>query len=203
MRRTWYHVGLLLCTFLFSFGLLPELTRAQSATPTLPGSSSQQEFCTEAEIFKGEIFIEESPVGAALIGPASASDMDLYVVKVTLPPDTCVAYTSHYLHDGAAIWLIDDGTVEFDFQPITGWPAPNLTLERNDGTVEPVAAQMELKTGDWVAADRAVNYSYRNIGDGNAAIIMTVFENRVTFEESEPSPIITIAGGCKGVCRRR
>jgi hypothetical protein len=129
--------------------------------------------------------------------------MDLYVVKVTLPPDTCVGFSGHYLHDGAAIWLVDEGTVEFDFQPIVGWPSPDLLLERSSGIQEPITAQMRLEVGDWVSADRAVNYSYRNTGDIDAVIIMTVLENRWIVTENNVEAVTMFAAGCKGVCRRR
>jgi hypothetical protein len=209
MRRTRYHVALVLCAFLFGLGLLPGLSRAQAATPMSPRNDFPPEFCTPTEIADGDMNIGESPEGGALVSPASAPDMDLYVVKVTLPPGTCVSYAGHYLHDGAAIWLIESGRVEFEIRPIVGWPAPDLMLQRKSGSQETVTARMVLEEGDWVSADRAVNYSYRYMDDedgeddDNAVITMTVLENRWIVTENQFEPITLFAAGCKGVCRRR
>jgi mannose-6-phosphate isomerase-like protein (cupin superfamily) len=203
MRRTTSRVVLLLCTIVFSLGLVPTLSSAQSATPVpvLSGFGHPPEFCSPAEIDAALNGIGEWPLDSALVSPASAPGMDLYVVKVTLEPKTCVSYAGHFLHDGAAIWLVESGQVEFDFQIIPGRPVPDLSLGHSNGDQEPVSAFMPLVPGDWVTADRAVHYSYRNMGQEPAVIIMTVLENRWVYTGTEFSPIGASARDCRGVCR--
>jgi hypothetical protein len=204
MRRATNRIALVLWALLIALGSFPGISLAQEATPAAQEASFPTEFCTEAEILEGEFSIEESPFGAALVIPASAPDMHLYVLKVTLPPDSCVGFTGHYLHDGAVVWLVDEGTVEFDFQPIVGLSVPELSLHRATGAPEAVTSTMMLSVGDWVTADRAVNYSYRNTDDKDeAVIIMTVLENRLVVGEGEVTPPGMIAMRCKSVCRRR
>ncbi|MDQ2655031.1 MAG: cupin domain-containing protein [Chloroflexota bacterium] len=203
MRRTTSRVVLLFCMIVFSLGLVPTLSSAQSATPVpvLSGLGYPPEFCSPAEIDAALNGVAEWPVGGALVSPASAPGMDLYVVKVTLEPGTCVSYAGHFLHDGAAIWLVESGKVEFDFQLILGRPVPDLALGDSNGDSEPVAAFMQLEPGDWVTADRAVHYSYRNMGQEPAVIIMTVLENRWVYSGAEFSPISSGARDCNGACR--
>jgi mannose-6-phosphate isomerase-like protein (cupin superfamily) len=203
MRRTTSRVVLLLCMIVFSLGLVPALSYAQSATP-VPALSSfgyPAEFCPPEEIDKALTGIGEWPVDSALVSPASAPGMDLYVVKVTLEPGTCVSYAGHFLHDGATIWLVESGKVEFDFQLILGRPVPDLALWRGSGEQEPVAAFMKLEPDDWVTADRAVHYSYRNMGQEPAVLIMTVLENRWVYTGTEFSPIGAGAQECRAACR--
>ena len=124
MRRSQYRVVLVLCAFLFGLALVPGATRAQAATPTAVVNSYPPEFCTPEEIAATEADVTEAPEVVSLVSPASSPGMDLYVIEVTLAPGTCVAFTGHFLHDGAAVWLVDSGEVTFDFQLIRNWPVP-------------------------------------------------------------------------------
>lgn len=203
MRRSINRVILVLCTVFCSISLGTTLSVAQAATPvpTLSGFGYPPEFCSPAEIEAALTEIGESPVDGALVSPASAPDMDLYVVKVTLQPGACVSYAGHFMHDGAAIWLVESGNIEFDFQLILGKPVPDLGLWRGSGEPEPVAAFMQLKSGHWVTADRAVHYSYRNMGQEPAVIVMTVLENRWVYTGAEFSPIGSGMFECRAACR--
>lgn len=203
MRRTTSRVVLLLCMIVFGLGFVPTLSHAQSATPVpaLSGLGYPPEFCPPAEIDSALNGVGEWPSDSALVSPASAPGMDLYVVKVTLEPGTCVSYAGHFLHDGAAIWLVESGQVEFDFQLILDRPVPDLSLWRGSGEQEPIAAFMQLEPGDWVTADRAVHYSYRNMGQEPAVIVMTVLENRWVYTGTEFSPIGSGAMECRAACR--
>lgn len=190
-----------LVALLFSLSLIPALSLTVSGTP-VPGTTGlPQEFCTQEEIDAGVTGISELPPNDVLVSPASAPGTDLYVVKVILEPGTCLPYNGHFLHDGAAIWLVDSGDVEFDFQLIPGKPVPDLALQRGAGNREPVTTFMHLEAGDWVSADRAVHYGYRNAGQTQAIVIMTVLENRWIYTGKEFSPIGSIGEDCRGHCR--
>jgi hypothetical protein len=187
----------------FGFGLFPDVSRSQDASPTSQAHLPKKEICTPAEIAGAEDGVSESLVGAALVSPAAHPEDDLYIVKVILQKGTCVSFADHYLHDGAAIWLVDSGEIEFDFQPIAGWSAPRLALQRGNGDQENVAPLMHLEAGDWVSADRAVNYSYRNIGDGEAVVIMSVLEKHWIVTGEDPEGVYMFAAGCNALCRKR
>lgn len=202
MRRQVRSV-LLLCAFLFGLGLLPGALRAQAATPIPLQDDFPPEFCTPQEITNGEMNIEEFPEATALVSPASTPNMDLYVVRIKLPGHTCVSFTGHNLHDGAAIWLVESGKVIFSFQPIPNWPLPDLVFQPKDEDRLPGTAHMELTEDAWVSTDRAVHYSYLNPDDAEAIIVMTVLENRVIFTGNDVDATALDAAGCKGVCRRR
>jgi hypothetical protein len=205
MRLAAQRIGLLVCTFFFGLGLLPFSSLANTATPTAVETSYPREFCTPEEIaalYTGEIDSPlESPSVEALVSPASVPDMDLYVVKITLAPHACVAFTDHFLHDGAAVWLVESGKITFDFQLILGRPVPDLVFQPVDGPSEPVGPLMQLNAGDWVSTDRAVHYSYRNDGDTPAVIIMTVLEKRWIYTGNEFDPLISTVAECRHVCR--
>jgi mannose-6-phosphate isomerase-like protein (cupin superfamily) len=202
MRRTSNRVVLLLCTVVFILGLVPARSYAQTATPSATPTPYPPEFCPSEEINEAQDRITEWPAADALVSPASAPGMDLYVVKVTLQPGTCVSHAGHALHDGAAIWLVESGQIEFDFQLLRGQPVPDLTLQRASGDRGPATEFMQLNPGDWVSADRAVHYSYRNMGQEPAVIIMTVLENRWVYTGTEFSPILPAGGiDCLGSCR--
>ncbi|MCA9876362.1 MAG: hypothetical protein KC442_01225 [Thermomicrobiales bacterium] len=201
MRRPNFRAILALCAFVACLGFAPAVTHAQTGTPIPASPDHPAEFCSPDEINAAIAGITESPQQDVLVSPASAPGMDLYLVKVTLEPGTCVSYASHFLHDGAAIWLVESGTIEFDFQLIVGRPVPDLALQRADGSQKPVTELMQLEAGDWVAADRAVHYSYRNSGAEPAVVIMTVLENRWVYTGAEFSPIKSLTEDCRGSCR--
>lgn len=205
MRRTLYRVGLLFCMFLFGFGLLPLVSQANSATPTAVESLYPPEFCTPEEIAAMTSDDPASPLEYppvdALVSPASVPDSDLYVVKVTVPPQACVAFAGHFLHDGAIVWLVDSGNITFDFQLIRDRPVPDLVFQPHDEVRQPVTSMLQLEAGDWVSTDRAVHYSYRNTGATPAVVIMTVLEKRWIYTGDEFDPILMAGTDCKGVCR--
>lgn len=203
MRRNWYSSVLVLCAFLFGVALVPGASWAQEVTPAAT-PTPLPEFCTEEQIAAGDSSIDEWPRGGAVVNPTSSPGMDLYVVEVILPTASCVSFTGHYLHDGAVIWLVKSGQVQFAFQPIDGWPAPDVMWEMQSPDPGATDWTATLNAGDWVSADRAVDYSYLAVSggeDGNAVVIMTVLEKRVPYDSGAQSAYDS-GGRCKGVCRR-
>lgn len=186
-----------LCTLLGA----TSLTAMADATPVPveatppPRGDLPEEFCTAEEIEDGFAFIVERPAGGALIKPAATPGRDLYVVEIVLPSGSCVSFDSHYLHNGAIVWFVQSGTIEFAAQPVSGLPEPIVTAGDANGvgiTVSPMP--LTLEAGQWVGLDRAGEYSYRNAGSDEAVVIMAA---------SEEDPFGGLARSCKGGCRKR
>jgi hypothetical protein len=169
----------------------PEAEVEQSFRSNLPA-----DFCTSDEIAEGDNEIVEDPLNGAEVEPAATPGRYLYFVRITLPPGSCVGYGSHYLHDGAIVWFVQEGAIEFAGQRIGGQPEPLITAMRADGTLISISGSPTvLAAGDWVAFDRAAEYSYRNAGTEDAVVMMAV--NEVDpFGES-------VMRSCKGGCRKR
>lgn len=202
MRGVQFRNVLLLIVCVCGLGLLPGASRAQAATPIPLQNDFPPEFCTPQEILAGDTLIKESPDPIPLVSPANAPNTDMYFVDVTLPPHTCVSFTGHDLHDGAAIWFVKSGSIEFQFQFILDWPFADLGIHLKHENPETVSGVTVLEEGEWVSADRAVHYSYRNTTDSDAIVTMTVIENRVNFLGNAQAGV-DYGAGCKGVCRRR
>lgn len=205
---------LLVIVLLLSGGLPPSLASAQEATPVIGddhevghdleigGAQQEHAFtCTEDAREAGFAGIGEQPWPGGLVSPASAPGQDLYLVEVTIPAGACVGFEDHMLHDGAIVWYLKSGDLEFGIDFLEGWPIPDLTLVGADGTIKPVATSMSLTTGDALSTDRAVGYAYRNVGAEDAVILMTVLENRWVWTGAEFSPIPDGAYDCRGICR--
>ena len=142
----------------------------------------------------------ESPEDGGLVRPAGAPDQDLYLLEVTLPQDTCLAFDGHHRHDGAIVWYVQEGTITINIAPVTGMPAPDIALHRGDGDIEQFLGSAVLEDGDWVSVDRMADYSYRNTGDSDATVLMTVLEHRQAHEGG-PNSAAQAAGGCRGLCK--
>ncbi|MFN8661275.1 MAG: hypothetical protein U0075_05250 [Thermomicrobiales bacterium] len=203
MCRKQFRAVLLLCVLLFGVGVMPGASWAQAATPTAPQNDFPPEFCTPEQIANGEMNIKESPEVDALVSPAASPNMDLYVVTITMPANSCVSFTGHNLHDGAVIWLVESGEITFAYEPIPNWPLPDVRFQLKDGTTETGSKRMDLLEGGWVSADRAIHYSYLNASGDEAIITMAVVENRAIFIPHTSGSVTFDASGCKGVCRRR
>jgi hypothetical protein len=161
------------------------------ATPTMRGNLPA-ETCSAAEIAAGDADIVERPVNGALVEPAATPGRSLYLLELTLPPNTCVGYSSHYLHDGAIVWFVQEGEIEFSTQPIAGTPPALVTaMDHNQMPIATSSMPITLGSGDWVALDRAAEYTYRNAGAEPAIVLMAA-------NEDDP-----FARSCKGGCRKR
>lgn len=198
---------------------IPANVAAQEGTPVVPVADTvfppvnvrdvgdwllPQPFCTPQEIADGADFALEAPTGGALVRPASAPNQDLYLLEVTLPPNACIGYQGHYLHDGAIVWFVQDGTISFKAEVVVGLPAAEVDARRANGDIIDVRTMpVELEPGDWISVDRAANYTYRNTGSEDARILMAVLEARPseTMLPSDAGGSFLIAGGCKTRCR--
>lgn len=219
MRRFTRRSMLTLTLLVIVLGMRPIGTGAQEATPVagsvgdfLPpvavqisgGWVAPAEFCDSEAIDAGSLDTIEAPFGGAAVRPASASNQDLYFLSVTLPEGACIGYGSHYVHDGAIVWFVQQGSVSFKTRSIVGMPAAEVTAWDANGFPIPLTTEaMELEAGGWISVDRAVNYSYRNAGEGDAVIMMAVLEQRPAEAALEPEPGDVILAGCKGLCRGR
>jgi hypothetical protein len=177
-----------------SLGSVAQETPVEEATPT-SRANLPAEFCTAAQIATGDAEIVESPLSGAEVDPWATPGRQLYLLVLTLPPDSCVGYSSHYLHDGAIVWLVQEGQIEFATQPIAGLPPAIVGASDENGT--PIAISgpsITLGAGDWVKLDRAAEYSYRNAGTEPAVVLMAV---------NEVDPFGGYARSCKGGCRKR
>ncbi len=216
MRRFMRRSIATFCTLLILANMGMSGIRAQEATPIPSGPDTffppvdvrdigwllPPPFCTDEEQMAGEFGVGEMPVGGALTRPAAAPNQDLYLLRVTLPERACVGYDGHYLHDGAMIWFVQQGTIAFKTRSIVGLPAADVVAGHGDGS--PIAltgGAVDLAEGDWISIDRAANYTYRNTGQGDAIIMMSVLESRPAVTELEPEDGVMFLSGCKGLCR--
>lgn len=180
----------------------PPVTAAHPATPVVGDDYLETGFtCSEEAREAGRASVGEQPANGALVSPASAPAQDLYLLEVTVPAGACVWFDDHFLHDGAMVWYLQSGSVELALDLLEGWPPPDLTLVRAGGTVEPVSPTISLATGDWLSADRAVGYAYRNDGEEPAVILMTVLESRWVYTGEEFNPLTAGTFDCRGSCR--
>jgi hypothetical protein len=171
-------------------------TPVAEATPT-NRSNLPPEICSAAEIAAGDTQLVEQPLmgSGANVQPADTPGRDLYLVILTLPPGSCVGYGSHYLHDGAIVWFVQEGEIEFATHPIGGLPPATVTaFDENLNPITISGTSVLLGPGDWVTLDRAADYTYRNAGTEPAVVLMTV---------NEVDPFLGFARSCKGGCRKR
>jgi hypothetical protein len=214
MRQFRLPTLLFVVVILLSGGFAPSLVTAQEATPVIGddhevghalevGDDHQDQAftCSEEAQQTGLASVGELPLSGGLVSPASAPGQDLYLLEVTVPAGACVWFEDHALHNGAIIWYVKSGQIEFGIDLLEGWPPPDLTLVRENGSTEQASTLMTLYTGDSLSTDRAVGYAYRNDGTADAVILMSVLENRWIWTGAEFSPIPDGAFDCRGACR--
>jgi hypothetical protein len=202
MRHLGLRAILAICLFFSVAVAIPFSTFALDATPTASSEAwpPPKSTCGETAPIDPRDLSFESPVDGALVRPAGAPDQDLYLLEVTLPQDTCLAFDGHRRHDGAIVWYVQEGTITIDIAPVTGLPAPDISLGRGDGGIEQFLDSAILEEGDWISVDRMADYSYRNTGDSDATVLMTVLEHRQVYDGGLNSAA-QAAGGCRGLCK--
>lgn len=210
MRLTTQRIGLVLAVFLLSVSVMPSLALAQTGTPVSAVDNYPAEFCTEAEIETDNFDSVLTPGENAVVRPVANPDQHLYLLQTTMPPDACLGFGNHLLHDGAILWFVASGEIEMRIEPIEGLPEASLQLGTPSETGDSIdtiqdevgALSATLTAGSWVSADSAVHYSYGNSGDQPAVILMTVLETLPESEVTTPDTgSMMIFANCKGNCR--
>jgi hypothetical protein len=130
-----------------------------------------------------------------------ASQAELYLVVVTIPPGGCTPFDSlSNQRNGAVVWIVQQGKVLYAWQAAEG-AAPgstpivergNLVTQHDDpiGTPIPESEGVILYPGDWVIQDRLIDISLHNMGGDSAILLKAVY--------AEPTGG---GGGCAGDCR--
>lgn len=72
--------------------------------------------------------------------------------KSPFQPAHASGLEDHSLHDGAIVWYVKSGEVEFGIDLLEGSPPPDLTLLDSDGIAKPLATLMTLSAGDSLSA---------------------------------------------------
>jgi len=178
---------------------------AQVASPSAgapgPGPAPAQELCTAAEIEKGNTGIVVEPPGEAGVvtvgeaGVATAAEAPshlLWVVAITVPPQSCRAFQSPEFppQPGPIVLFVQSGSIEYGVHSASTPPA-TVVMGHQDASSQPVPPDqfMPLSSGDWVTQDRAAWFTYRNPGPGSALVSMAAL---VVESDEECS------GGCRG-----
>lgn len=170
---------------------------AQVASPSAgtsgPGPTPAQELCTAAEIEKGNTGIVVEPPGeAGVVTPAEAPHHLLWVVAITIPPQSCRAFQSPEFipQRGPIVLFVQSGSIEYGVHSASTPPA-TVMMGHQDATPQLVPQDqfVPLSSGDWVTQDRAAWFTYRNPGPGSAVVSMAGLVGETDEECS---------GGCRG-----
>ena len=183
---------------------------SHAITPVSDIEDFPNEICTAAEIARDGEQTRLTPGGNAIVRPAANQEQILYLLETTMPSEACLGFANHYLHDGAMLWHVTSGEVEFWIAPIADHPMATLqvgtppTDEHPLGQVETAVGTLAvtLKAGGWLSADSAVHYSFRSRGADESVILMTVLE---TSPQSQTGMTgderWQVFMDCKGNCR--
>jgi hypothetical protein len=168
------------------------------ATPTanasVPGPAPDHELCTDTEIAKGETdIVVEPPETGGVVVPVAAPDLNLWVVQITVAPQSCRAFQAPTFNTerGALVLFVQSGTIDYGAYSAT---TPPVTVRMGHQEDESTFAEVPqdqfvtLHSGDWVSQDRATWFTYRNPGPGSAVISMA---GLVAQSDEE------CGGGCK------
>jgi hypothetical protein len=187
---------------LVGFASVPAPSRAyraqEEATPA--ASPTADGLCAAgmpADWFSADVRPEG--VTDAVVIPAAEQAMDepapvrqLSLIVITLPPGHCMPYSAlGNQKDGAVILLVQQGHLEFRWQPDpAAGGMPTVMRGNSGGTLGavPVDDTQDYYPGDWITLDQQVRFSYRNVGGDSAIVLKAVWA----------PPIM---GGCGGGCK--
>lgn len=192
--------------FLAGIGWTWTSSLAESATPAAPPTVGPEP-CTDdwlaVDVRPPDRFDAAATPVIATTTPdgtptTAASDRELYLVIITLPPDGCIPFDAPgNQKDGAVVWIVQQGKVEYVWDQAAGVPpgwAPMVTrgdLAGNQVDLDGEAGVVQtLFPGDWVTQDRTVAVQLRNIGSDSAIILKAVYARSLGG-----------GGGCGGDCR--
>ena len=168
------------------------LTR--SAQPATPGEASPvaaappPEVCSPEELARGSL-IEVVPwsekegvvtpheAPGATPTPGGLEGAVLYVVKMTLPPDSCYRYREL---NGALVLLVQEGTIVYTAHS-AGLAGVTIKKGDNDGIASGDTATVALDTpttvraNEWLTQDRHAWFTFRNGGSRDAVLSVAVY----------------------------
>jgi len=152
---------------------------AQLASPSAgtpgPGSPPTDELCHATDVIHTgtEIVVEPPGMEAGVVKPADAPDHVLWVVEITIPPQTCRDF---HAHDGPIVLFVQSGSIEYR---VSSTPSATVMMGHQDDettfTDVPLDTLVPLHSGDWVTQDRAASFAYRNPGRDSAVVLMAAF----------------------------
>jgi hypothetical protein len=162
--------------------MAPIQSVALLATPAAgtagPGSPPTDELCPDTDVIDSDIIdtgseINVEPPGAAgVVAPAGAPDHLLWVVQITVAPETCRAF---HAQDGAVVLFVHSGTIEYGVSSASTSATVMMGHQGDAGTTVRPDTLVTLNSGDWVTQDSAAWFTYRNPGPGSAVISMAAF----------------------------
>jgi hypothetical protein len=125
------------------------------------------------------VFVEATPGATPTI---VEDDRELYLVVVTLKPGECIGFDAFSNQkDGAVVWMVQQGKVEFIWRELEVIPGLPPTITRGDLAGNHVdlsgmpESEQTLYPGDWVTQNRMVAVSFRNVGSDSAIILKAVY----------------------------
>lgn len=158
------------------------------------GSGSESEEPTNPEA--GIVVVP--PGAAGIVTPGLASELRLYPIVITLPPGACVPY--HEIA-GALVLFVQEGTIHYivhsEEENAPGVTAGQMNVDYAMRTEVKSGAPLPLGPGGWVAMDRQLPFSYRNLSSEDAVITMAAL-----VDPAGPDGADGGVGGCNGGCRK-
>jgi hypothetical protein len=150
------------------------LLASPSASAPGPGSPPAQELCPASDVIHtGTEIVVEPPGEAGVVEPADDPDHVLWVVEITIPPQTC---RELHAHDGPVVLFVHSGSIEYGVSSATT-PSATVMMGHQDAAPQsvPLDTLVPLSSGDWVTQNRAAWFTYRNPGPGSAVVSMAAF----------------------------
>lgn len=187
-----------------AWGAAPPRSDAGADTPVAgspqAGPQPGSQICDQEEIMRGLGLIEDGtgkitedpPDDNGIVAPAHDPSRRLYVVEITLPPETCEPF---HVKLGGVVLFVQEGTIEYAAYSAQTEATPVVEARKPGEEVQTVALNpvevVALGPGGWVTQDRDVWFSYRNPGPGNAVVAMAADVGSGDI------------GDCGGGCRKR
>jgi hypothetical protein len=154
--------------------LAPIQSVALVASPSAGTPAPTEELCPASDvIYTGTEIVVEPPGEAGVVEPADDPDHVLWVVEITIPPQTCREF---HAQQGPVVLFVHSGSIEYGVSSATT-PSATVMMGHQDAAPQsvPLDTLVPLSSGDWVTQNRAAWFSYRNPGPGSAVVSMAAF----------------------------
>ncbi|MGH2614821.1 MAG: hypothetical protein ACRDJC_06250 [Thermomicrobiales bacterium] len=208
MHRVVLALVLVVMVVFAATGAIADESAAQSSSPAatpIPASMEMLEFCpAEAEGDPGFDWegsdVRPPGLPEAAVIPAAERlesepdpERELYLVVITIPPGECMpSVAKGNQKDGAIVMVVQQGIVEYAWEPAFEGTSPIVKRGDTDSTVEdsvPPGTPQLLYPGDWITQDQEITFAYRSIGGDPAVILKAVW--------AVPEEEVGCAGGCR------